>query len=33
MNRAEMLDRISDSAFTWDFAVIGGGATGNGHCC
>ena len=30
MNRDEMLSRISDKGCTWDFAVIGGGATGMG---
>jgi glycerol-3-phosphate dehydrogenase len=30
MNRDEMLSRISDTGFKWDFAVIGGGATGVG---
>ena len=30
MNREELLNRISDTAFTWDFVVIGGGATGMG---
>ena len=30
MNRDEMLSRISDTAYRWDFIVIGGGATGMG---
>ncbi len=30
MNRDEMLSRISDTAYKWDFIVIGGGATGMG---
>lgn len=30
MNRDEMLGRITDSAFEWDFVVIGGGTTGMG---
>ncbi|MBN2420022.1 MAG: glycerol-3-phosphate dehydrogenase/oxidase [Deltaproteobacteria bacterium] len=30
MNRDEMLNRISEKGFTWDFAVTGGGATGMG---
>lgn len=28
LNRAEQLDRLSDSSETWDFIVVGGGATG-----
>ena len=30
MNRDEMVDRIGDADFEWDFIVIGGGATGVG---
>ena len=30
MNREEMLNKISDRGCTWDFIVIGGGATGMG---
>jgi len=30
MNREEMVGRISDPAYEWDFIVIGGGATGVG---
>ena len=30
MKREEMLNRISDTGFKWDFVVIGGGATGMG---
>ena len=30
MNRDEMLNRLSDTGFEWDFIVIGGGATGMG---
>lgn len=30
MNRSALLDRLSDSSETWDFLVIGGGATGLG---
>ena len=30
MNRDEMVGKISDSTFKWDFVVIGGGATGVG---
>ena len=30
MNREEMVGRISDSTYEWDFIVIGGGATGMG---
>lgn len=30
MNREEMIGRISDPSYEWDFVVIGGGATGVG---
>jgi glycerol-3-phosphate dehydrogenase len=30
MNREEMLDRLQDPAVTWDFIIVGGGATGLG---